>query len=65
MVGFSLHNRSLKFLPKKLFLSHLALKLIKIQMLIVEYVANLFLLIRCQKKRYEQDYAILKDFLSK
>ena len=36
-----------------------------IQMLIVEYIIEYFLLASCQKKRYEQGYDILKEFVSK
>ena len=32
-------------------------------MLIVEYIIEQFFPTRCQKKRYEQSYDILKEFL--
>ena len=36
-----------------------------IQMLIVEYIIDEFLHMKCQKKPYEQGYGILKEFVSK
>ena len=56
---------------EKCFLSHLALELtkitflMKIQTLFVEHIIDQYLLKRCQKKRSEQSFDIIKGFISK
>ena len=71
LVDCSFHNWSLKFLQKSIFWPFS----FKIQenhissgnsaIAIVKYIINQFLLKNCQKKRYEQDYNILSEIVTK
>ena len=70
MVLCSLKNQLfLKVSTRTFFLDHLALKFIKkaflkeVQKLIVEYIIDQFLFTRSQKKCYEEEYNILKEFV--